>query len=338
MDSRSSVSGSSTPKHKHLKRQKMNEGEDMISKLPESLVSRILSLLPTKDAVRTSVLSKRWIRLWRSITKLDLDDSVFYSPKKKAGGKQHFVNFVYRALLLTKSSSLDGFTLVIGNNYKYDVSLVNTWISSVLSRSVKKLCIQSQMELPFFSLTSLSLFDCKLLEELVLNMYICAAITVPSNIVCLVRLKLLKLCGIKFTLDSSCYSKDLSLNFPVLQKFEAKNCTWLGAKRVTFKVPLLESVFIEQEAESISSEPNVCPINISASHLTEFTYCGYGYISQHITLIDPPSAHNASANIILRQCEKDKVSQTGLRAFLLLKQFSQLKYLKFEGSEVGFFC
>jgi hypothetical protein len=96
---------------------KQKEKDDIIS---------ILSFLPTKDAARTSVLSRTWMESWTSITKLDLDDSVFYSPKskKKSGGKQHFINFVNRALLLNENYSVECFSLVITN--KYDQTLVNT--------------------------------------------------------------------------------------------------------------------------------------------------------------------------------------------------------------------
>ncbi|RYQ96282.1 hypothetical protein Ahy_B08g091984 [Arachis hypogaea] len=217
------------------------------------------------------------------------------------------------------------------NNNKYDVSLLNSWISNALNRNLKNLTINSQMELPFSSLTTLSLVDSKLLEELVLNMHIFAAIKVPTNYVSLGCLKSLKLVGIRFNLDYK-YSKDLTFDFPVLQNFEVVNCTWLHAIRVTFKVPLLESFFMKQEAESASYKPSSCPIYVSASHLKRFRYCAYGFISQCITLVDPLSAHNAFADITLWKCEKD--TQTGLHAFLLLKQLNQVKYIKFEGSEV----
>lgn len=58
------------------KRAREPREEDVIgSKLPESVITRILSLLPTKEAVRTCVLSKSWIDRWKSITNLQLDDT-----------------------------------------------------------------------------------------------------------------------------------------------------------------------------------------------------------------------------------------------------------------------
>ncbi|WMV29014.1 hypothetical protein MTR67_022399 [Solanum verrucosum] len=63
------------------KRQKLNEiaidGEseapDLISKLPDEVLHSIISFLPTKEAVATSVYSKRWIFLWKSLSRLSLD-------------------------------------------------------------------------------------------------------------------------------------------------------------------------------------------------------------------------------------------------------------------------
>ncbi|XP_019095813.1 PREDICTED: F-box/FBD/LRR-repeat protein At1g51370-like [Camelina sativa] len=53
---------------------KVSHGEaDRISQLPEHLICEILYHLPTKDAVRTSVLSTQWRYLWLSVPGLDLE-------------------------------------------------------------------------------------------------------------------------------------------------------------------------------------------------------------------------------------------------------------------------
>lgn len=47
--------------------------EDRISELPEALIVQILSLLPTKVAITTSVLSKQWKSLWTMTPNLKFD-------------------------------------------------------------------------------------------------------------------------------------------------------------------------------------------------------------------------------------------------------------------------
>ncbi|RDX82350.1 F-box/FBD/LRR-repeat protein, partial [Mucuna pruriens] len=318
-------------KEKLSKRVKANERAEIItSKLPESLITHILSFLPAKDAVRTSVLSKKWIHLWTSITKLVLDDSVFYSSKRKTSAKQHFANFVYRVLLLNKSPSIESFSLVITG--KYGVSMFNTWMSGILERNVKILHVCSHFEVDLNTYASYSLFECKVLEELVLKMISIIRVP-PIAFVHFGHLKFLKLSSTVFVLDSSSSSEDLTLSLPVLKVFETIHCSWLNVNSVTLKAPLLESVLIEHDPNVTFYEMDLI-IKISASRLTKFTFCCYGFISQHVVLLDPLSAQNAFANIVLSRCEDHSISETRSNASLLLRQFSEVKYLKFDGSEV----
>ncbi|KAK7244066.1 hypothetical protein RIF29_38884 [Crotalaria pallida] len=204
---------------------------------------------------------------------------------------------------------------------KYDASLVNTWISSALNRGVKSLHVGSHFGLSFSNLTSHFLFNSINLEELVLEVYNCSLV-VPTTHFYLGHLKILKLCGIKFTLDDSSYSESLRLSFPVLKEFETVNCSWLIAKGIILDVPLLERIFIKYEQEYPSYEQE--KLQFSASRLKEFTYHGYhGYIAKDIVLRDPSSAYNASANIILSNC-KEPVAEIGNHAVLLLKQLCQV--------------
>ncbi|XP_047177726.1 F-box/FBD/LRR-repeat protein At3g14710-like [Vigna umbellata] len=305
-------------KQKHLKRTKSGE---RISELPESLISCIFSFLPTKDAVRTSVLSKTWVYRWTSITKLDIHDNLFFSPKKRTRGKQNFVNFVYRVLLLTTPSS---FSLVLVQNQ--DVALFNIWISNILIKKVKNLRIVTHFEMSFPAQAFHFLFQSFCLEELVLNMVSCA-ITVTKTYVYFGQLKVLKLSGVLFTHDSV---SDFNLSLPVLKVFETTNCSWLKAKRVSLEVPQLESVIIVEDNSS-SYATNNCAVEFSVSHLKHFTYRGYDSMSHFFKLLDPSSASNSSLTITVSPCEKKKDTMIESRVFVLLKQFRKMKCLKLDG-------
>ncbi|MFS7906643.1 putative F-box domain, leucine-rich repeat domain superfamily, F-box-like domain superfamily [Helianthus anomalus] len=47
------------------------DDDDIITNLPEDLINPILERLPVKDAVRTSVLSKKWRYRWTTMRTLD---------------------------------------------------------------------------------------------------------------------------------------------------------------------------------------------------------------------------------------------------------------------------
>ena len=51
--------------------------EDRISTLPDSILLTILSSFPTKDAIKTGVLSKRWAYLWTSVPSLSFTDTSY---------------------------------------------------------------------------------------------------------------------------------------------------------------------------------------------------------------------------------------------------------------------
>lgn len=59
------------------KEESLSESEeerlDFISRVPDSILSYILSFLPTREAVLTSILSSRWRTVWTLVPTLDLD-------------------------------------------------------------------------------------------------------------------------------------------------------------------------------------------------------------------------------------------------------------------------
>lgn len=89
---------------KIYQRQKGKNKEDIncsgrsLSELPDHVLLHIISFLPTKEAIRTSILSKRWEYIWTSIPKL-----YFVQGHTKM---VDFMNFVGRAFLRRRSSDI----------------------------------------------------------------------------------------------------------------------------------------------------------------------------------------------------------------------------------------
>ncbi|XP_058776961.1 F-box protein At1g80960-like [Vicia villosa] len=58
----------------------IKEEEDLISKLPDVILSSIISLLPVMEGVRTGVLSKRWETMWKYSSHLNFDQRKMLKP------------------------------------------------------------------------------------------------------------------------------------------------------------------------------------------------------------------------------------------------------------------
>ncbi|XP_074296031.1 F-box/FBD/LRR-repeat protein At1g13570-like isoform X2 [Silene latifolia] len=75
---------------------------DLLSDLPLSIIEIILGLLPVRDAVSTSILSRKWRYHWASLPQLIFDDKcVKFSPDKVVV-ENRLIKFVTHALLLHK--------------------------------------------------------------------------------------------------------------------------------------------------------------------------------------------------------------------------------------------
>ncbi|TXG59264.1 hypothetical protein EZV62_013837 [Acer yangbiense] len=60
-----------------MEKTRSDEEVDLISELPEGVLHTILSFLPFKEIVQTSVLSTRWEEVWRTYPVFTIDESVF---------------------------------------------------------------------------------------------------------------------------------------------------------------------------------------------------------------------------------------------------------------------
>ncbi|XP_050274548.1 F-box/FBD/LRR-repeat protein At1g13570-like isoform X2 [Quercus robur] len=141
-----------------------NDLEDWIGigKLPDEILVSILSLLPMKQAIRTSVLARRWRYLWTSITHLEFDDLsvnylLFSQPRSPSPTpfdmcapleptyppflvkRRRFVDWVNQVLNLHKGSHVEEFSLefsVYGHYFKSDI---DSWINFAFQKRVKRL-------------------------------------------------------------------------------------------------------------------------------------------------------------------------------------------------------
>ena len=97
-----------------------------ISSLPDSLITQILLCLPTKDSVRTSILSTRFRNIWLQVPGLELHSHDFSDPAA-------IKNFIDRFLEINRESRLQKFKI------KYDECNVYLFgISELIAEAINR--------------------------------------------------------------------------------------------------------------------------------------------------------------------------------------------------------
>ncbi|CAH2061361.1 unnamed protein product [Thlaspi arvense] len=174
------------------KRQRKYEEEssDRISELPEALIIQILSLLPTKSAMATSVLSKQWQFLWKMmpVLKFDYCDHI----------AKTFPENVCKSLLSHKAPILESLHLNFGawNCTSTDIEMLT---ATADARHLRELVLKVESKLKQFGFPK-TLYNCETLETLILKLYV--YVDAPSQ-VCLKSLKTLHLDNVFFKNEAS---------------------------------------------------------------------------------------------------------------------------------------
>ncbi|GJZ68243.1 F-box/LRR-repeat protein-like protein isoform X1 [Tanacetum coccineum] len=111
---------------------------DKISLLPDDVIIHILSFIPTKHAVATSILSSRWVNLWTFLPFIDLDDSLYLNPlnKDSSSSSLMFLDFVQRVLTFNQTQTILKFKLHIHASSGNTMSRINGFIQNVVLRNV----------------------------------------------------------------------------------------------------------------------------------------------------------------------------------------------------------
>ncbi|ERM98003.1 F-box/FBD/LRR-repeat protein At1g13570 [Amborella trichopoda] len=152
-------------------------GSDRLRELPKPILYSILSLLPIKDAIRTSVLSHKWKNVWTKIPHLNTDlQSVLPRrfPYRKATKKHERFIYGVNRIFIHRKSLIQRFS--IEADFCLCHNALDMWIFLLVDRKIEELFLCNQRltkesnkvyEVPNLllnckSLKLLEIVDCKL--------------------------------------------------------------------------------------------------------------------------------------------------------------------------------
>ncbi|XP_022717933.1 F-box protein At4g22280-like [Durio zibethinus] len=225
---------------------------DRISGLPDEILCHVMSFLPLKEAIRTSILSTRWSKVFTLMSNLNFEDCL----KTQKSESFRFMNFVDRVLFY-HTGVVDKLHLKCGEFI--DSYRVDGWMRYALKNKVRELdlCLNCKD----FRKLPLGVFTCKTLVSLRLDKHSkCKlALELPVKI-CFPSLKSLHLSGIGLPDDGS------------IQRFFS-SCSVLEEL-------VVDRCFLKKQ----------CKFNVSSPTLKRLTisYTG-GFYEDYEILIDAPS-------------------------------------------------
>ncbi|KAG2302264.1 hypothetical protein Bca4012_060583 [Brassica carinata] len=171
-------------------------GYDRISALPDSLITEILLWLPTRDSIKTSVLSTRWRNLWLDVPGLDLLSNDLDSFSKVLTN-----NFGNSFLKFNRQTRLHKFKIKYDyHNSFVDPSQIREWIvTAVDHRGVQHLDAEVQNAKFHICFLPVNIYNSNTLVSLKLQ-----HVVVPKNpefVFSLPCLKILHLKKIRYELN-----------------------------------------------------------------------------------------------------------------------------------------
>lgn len=229
--------------------------EDRISALPDDLLVRILLLVPTKDALATMILSKRWRSIWTMVPKLDYLEMISDDTNKVVIGgllgrllerffgrndqkRLWLLRFIDESLQAHKAPVLEALAIGVDRGRHVDVVDVENWIKKAVHSRVRELGFILRWSAEPTRLPN-NLYTCDTLVSLGLSNKILVDVPSPA---CLPSLKYL-------ILDSVVYKDEDSL------------------ARFLSSCPLLKTLIVERHHQD-----NVKVFNIKAPFLVFLSY------------------------------------------------------------------
>ncbi|CAH1416824.1 unnamed protein product [Lactuca virosa] len=238
---------------------------DRISTLPQDTIEKILTIIPIQDALRTSILSKKWRHCWKGMPKLVFDDKYLNrSSNSKKIKKYKFVNAIFHVLLLHNGPILE-FSISINIDTEIYDEIDQIILHLSKSKKIKKFIFKSwsndNIELFFFKRHKLPsvFFSLQGLEHIHLTHCV---IELPLTSDGFIMLRSLCLCDVNITKKTLL---QLLTNCPLLLKFilighqnysPGNKCTFL---ELSERLPLVQVLqiskyYMEQPDDAVGME------------------------------------------------------------------------------------
>ncbi|KAJ0436004.1 putative F-box domain, FBD domain, F-box-like domain superfamily protein [Helianthus annuus] len=118
--------------------------ETTSSSLPPNIIQTILTLMPMRDAFRTSILSHNWRNQCLNIPKLTFDDAVFQGPSCKNGSMRWKLLYIVYPILLLHQGPILEFSLCISQLISCcEIDQIILHLSRIATLKKLTLCIES---------------------------------------------------------------------------------------------------------------------------------------------------------------------------------------------------
>nr|XP_043625826.1 F-box/LRR-repeat protein At3g59200-like [Erigeron canadensis] len=228
---------------------------DRLSSLPDEVLTHILDFIPTKSAVQTSILAKRWRHSWKYVTNLQFDDMFSFS------GLDSFTKYVDRVLELYKTTHVKSFRLDFSSLWVPKATTLK-WIDEAIRLNVSELEIRSVLlDLP-------SPFVRKTLTKLTL---VCTRYWDDWNITYPVDLPLLKTLDIEVYTNPNLNAFKIIPGCPLLEYLSLEVTRHEGDEEYNFNIPTLKCLKIKtfkatRPSQSLEQPPPAATTQPLSSH------------------------------------------------------------------------
>ncbi|KAL7606549.1 hypothetical protein Lser_V15G15206 [Lactuca serriola] len=242
------------------------QSSDRISSLPDDIIEKILTFIPIRDALRTSVLSKRWRYCWTGMQKLVFDDRLInVSSDMGVVKKYKLVITIFHVLLLHKGPISELYIHISDEEIVNEIDQIILHLSR--SKNIKKFIFEVYRYDGYYKLPC-SFFSLHGLEHLSLKYCV---IEIPSMFNGFSMLK--SLIFVEVDINATMLQRFL-ISCPLLEEF-----TWIG-RYVTDFIGDNKCTFVDL----FKCLPSVQAVNISRFYNKDF-YAGVMSQKLHTPLV-----------------------------------------------------